>query len=154
PRPGRCLVRSEVGLVDVADAHNIAPISKCESSIPTVVRTIRLHTTAVTINVFDGHLPLIGHLQAGFGAFRDDTVYGIRSPHDEPDAGIVGTRTARWNDVISVFGKKAAVASSKTRKPFRVYILVAVKERIRHCLVHTFNVGTVFGETKFRRIAV
>src|SRR5690606_8837046 len=50
PRPGRCLVRSEVGLVDVADAHNIAPISKCESGIPTVVRTIRLHTTAVTIN--------------------------------------------------------------------------------------------------------
>src|SRR5690606_35842990 len=154
PRPGRCRGRSEVGHSDVAGAHNRAPISKCESSIPTVVRTIRLHSATVTINVFDGHLPLIGHLQAGFGALRDDAVYGIRSPHDEPDAGIVGTRTARWNDVISVFGKKAAVASSKTRKPFRVYILVAVQYRIRHCLVPAFNVGTVSGETKFRRIAV
>ena len=152
---GRCLggrLADQIGHVDVADTHHIAPVFHRHAVFPLVQRTHGLEKVVVRIRY--GLFPQILVHQTRLGALGERAEHGVFTPHDQVDRGIVRARTASVQDVLGVTGGQRAVASLQAQELTGISAGVAVEHRASHGLVHGFDECLVFGQAERGRVAV
>ena len=145
----------ELSHVDIGNANCVSPITADHANFPLEMVTVGL--VGVTIGVSYWPFTHIAVLKAGDLAFREGCMPSVRTPSDDPHAGIGIGGSTTVEDIVGSLGVGSVLSGvprSEAGEAFRVDMLIAVDHGGGNLLGHAFKEGLDFRQPKLSGIAV